>query len=201
MNTLANLNKFRVEMLKEHLARSMINHENEIMKEITLKNAHIYCVLNSVSAQQYGPLLEKYIRIKNNFIKNVASGCNGDCSKDDKNVEIKASIGGARHNKFNWVQLRISHDINYYILTAYNLTSKNIDNQGELYIFTVPKYDMLTLISMYGGYAHGTIKEHGHITIYDLQDENNKKEYALRPLIGDKCWVDIMKFRITDDQL
>jgi len=201
MNTLANLNKFRVEMLKEHLARSMINHENEIMKETTLKNAHVYCVLNSVSAQQYGPLLEKYIRIRNNFIKNVASACNGDCSKDDKNAEIKASIGGARHNKFNWVQLRISHDIHYYILTAYNLTSKNVDNQGELYVFTVPKYDMLTLISMYGGYAHGTIKEHGHITISDLQDEKNKKEYALRPTIGDKFWVDIMKFRITDDQL
>jgi hypothetical protein len=179
----------------------MINHENEIMKETTLKNAHVYCVLNSVSAQQYGPLLEKYIRIRNNFIKNVASACNGDCSKDDKNAEIKASIGGARHNKFNWVQLRISHDIHYYILTAYNLTSKNVDNQGELYVFTVPKYDMLTLISMYGGYAHGTIKEHGHITISDLQDEKNKKEYALRPTIGDKFWVDIMKFRITDDQL
>jgi hypothetical protein len=201
MNTLANLNKFRVEMLREHLARSMVNHENEIMKETTLKNAHVYCVLNSVSAQQYGPLLEKYIRIRNNFIKNVASACNGDCSKDDKNAEIKASIGGARHNKFNWVQLRISHDIHYYILTAYNLTSKNVDNQGELYVFTVPKYDMLTLISMYGGYAHGTIKEHGPITISDLQDEKNKKEYALRPTIGDKCWVDIMKFRITDDQL
>lgn len=201
MNTLANLNKCRVQMLKEHLAHSMINHENEIMKEATLKDAHIYCILNSVSAQQYGPLLEKYIRIKNNFIKNIASACNGDCSKDNKNAEIKASIGGAKHNKFNWVQLRISHDIHYYILTAYNLTSKNVDNQGELYVFTVPKYDMLTLISMYGGYAHGTIKEHGSITISDLQDENNKKEYALRPTIGDKCWIDIMKYRISDDQL
>lgn len=201
MNTLANLNKYRVQMLKEHLARSMINHENEIIKETTLKDAHIYCILNSVSAQQYGPLLEKYIRIKNNFSKNIASACNGDCSKDDKNVEIKASIGGAKHNKFNWVQLRISHNIHYYILTAYNLTSNNVENQGELYVFSVPKCDMLNLISIYGGYAHGTIKEHGPITISNIQDENNKKEYALRPIIGDKCWIDIMKYRIDETQL
>jgi hypothetical protein len=54
---------------------------------------------------------------------------------------------------------------------------------------------------MYGGYAHGTIKEYGAISITDLQDENNKKEYALRPSFGDKCWLDIMKFRINEEQL
>ena len=201
MNTFANLNKHRIQLLKEHLLQTTIKHETEIMKESNLKNAHIYCILNSVSAQQYGPLLEKYIRIKNNFNKNIASACNGDCSKDEKNFEIKASIGGAKHNKFNWVQLRISHDIHYYILTAYNLTSKNVENQGELYVFTVPKCDMLNLISTYGGYAHGTIKEHGPITISNIQEENNKKEYALRSIIGDKCWIDIMKYRIDETLL
>jgi hypothetical protein len=195
------LNKLRILMLKEHIERLTITHENEIMKEASLKDAHVYCVLNRLSGQQYGPLLEKYIRIKHNFVKNDASSCNGDCSKDEKNAEIKASIGGAKHNKFNWVQLRISHNIHYYILTAYNLSSKNVENQGDLYVFSVPKYDMHTLIAMYGGYAHGTIKEYGAISITDLQDENNKKEYALRPSFGDKCWLDIMKFRINEEQL
>ena len=165
------------------------------------KNAHLYCVINSVSAQQYGPLLEKYIRIKNKFVKNTASECNGDCSKDDKNAEVKASLGGAKHNKFNWVQLRVSHDIQYYILTAYHLTSKNVETGGELYVFSVPKEDMLPLITNYGGYAHGTNKEHGSITIADLKDEKNKKEYAMRPSYGDKCWQDIMKFRVSGDTL
>lgn len=190
-----------IQKLKEHLIRSTINHEDEILKETTLKNAHIYCVVNSVSAQQYGPLLEKYIRIKNKFVKNTASECNGDCSKDNKNAEVKASLGGAKHNKFNWVQLRISHDIHYYILTAYHLTDKNVDTGGELYIFSVPKNDMLALIAKYGGYAHGTIKEHGTITIADLNDEKNKKEYAIRPSYGDKCWLDIMTFRVIEESL
>ena len=187
--------------LKKHLARSTINHEEELLKETSLKNAHLYCVINSLSAQQYGPLIEKYIRIKNNFIKNTASECNGDCSKDDKNAEVKVSLGGAKHTKFNWVQLRVSHDIQYYILTAYHLTSKNVETGGELYVFSVPKEHMLPLISSHGGYAHGTNKEHGPITIADLKDEKNKKEYAVRASYGDKCWLDIMKFRVKEEAL
>jgi len=191
----------RIEKLKDHLAISSINHDEEILKETSLKDAHVYCVLNYVSAQQYGPLIEKYIRVKNKFVKNTASECNGDCSKDNKNAEVKASLGGAKHNKFNWVQLRISHHIQYYILTAYHLSSKNVESAGELYIFSVPKEDMISLIASYGGYAHGTNKEHGAITIADLKDEKNKKEYALRPSYEDKCWKDVMKFRVSEDAL
>ena len=191
----------RIQQLKDHLARSAINHEEEILKESTLKNAHLYCVIHNVSAQQFGPLLEKYIRIKNKFAKNTAAECNGDCSKDDKNAEVKASLGGAKHNKFNWVQLRVSHDIHYYILTAYHLTNTNADAGGELYVFRVPKEDMLPLIVNYGGYAHGTIKECGAITQNDLKNEKNKKEYALRPAYGDNCWVAMLKFRISEGDL
>ena len=171
------------------------------MKEPTIKHAHVYCVINNVSAQQYGPLLEKYIRFKNKFTKNNASSCNGDCSKDNYNAEVKASLGGSKHNKFNWVQLRVSHDIDYYILTAYHLKHTNVEDLGELYVFKVKKEDMITLISNYGGYAHGTNREHGPITTIDLKDEKNKKEYALRPSYGDKCWQDIQAFRVTEDAI
>lgn len=191
----------QIQKLKEHLARSTMNHEKEIMKVATLKDAHMYCVMYDVSAQQYGPLLEKYIRIKNKFVKNTASECNGDCSKDNKNAEVKASLGGAKHNKFNWVQLRVSHDIQYYILTAYHLTSKNVEAGGELYVFSVPKEDMLPLIVQYGGYAHGTKSKHGAITIEDLKDEKNEKEYAMRPSYGDKCWLEMLKFRVSEESL
>jgi len=190
-----------ISKLKEHLTRSSVNHEKEILKETTLMKAHIYCVINNVSAQQYGPLLEKYIRSKNKFVKNNASECNGDCSKDNKNAEVKASLGGVKHTKFNWVQLRISHDIQYYILTAYYLTNKNVNTGGELFIFSVPKDDMRNIILNYGGYAHGTNKKNGDITIDDLKNEKNMKEYALRPSYGDKCWNDILKFRVSEESL
>ena len=51
---------------------------------------------------------------------------------------------------------------------------------------------------MYGGYAHGTIGELGTMTIDDLNDVNNQKEYALRPKYGDKCWVELLNFRIDE---
>jgi len=191
----------RVRLLKEHLARSTFKHDVEILKEATWKDAHVYCVIHGVSAQQYGPLLERYIQVKYSFAKNSASACTGDCSKDAKNAEVKASLGGAKHAKFNWVQLRVSHDIDYYILTAYHLSSATVETGGELYIFRVNKKDMLPLIAKYGGYAHGTLTEYGAITMADLESETNKKEYALRPTFGDKCWRDILPFRVGEESL
>lgn len=185
------INMDYIQKLKEHFKQSIINHEQELLKEPCLKNAHVYCVINNISSQQYGPLIEKYICVNYKFIKNGASNCNGDCSKDNMNVEIKVSLGGSKHNKFNWVQLRISHDIQYYILTAYHLTTENIENGGELYIFNIPKDEMILLVIKYGGYAHGTKKEYGPITV-----DNLNKEYALRPSYGDACWKDIIRFRV-----
>lgn len=191
----------RIRLLKEHLARSTLKHDVEILKEASWKDAHVYCVIYDISAQQYGPLLERYMQLKYSFAKNSASACTGDCSKEAKNAEVKASLGGAKHAKFNWVQLRVSHDIDYYILTAYHLDQSTVEAGGELYIFRVNKEDMLHLIAKYGTYAHGTLREHGAITMADLKDGDNKKEYALRPSFGDKCWADMLRFRITEASL
>lgn len=140
----------RVKRLKEHLAISSVNHEDQIMKLSTLKDAHSYCVIYNVSAQQYGPLIERYILTKFNYIKNKAEDCTGDCSKDGKNSEVKVSLGGATHTKFNFVQIRPSHKCENYILTAYNLSSDNVDSEGELYIFKVPKEDIKKNIVSFG---------------------------------------------------
>jgi hypothetical protein len=190
-----------VNMLKEHLALLKVNHEEQVMKLATLKEAHVYCVIYNVSAQQYGPLLEKFIRTKFNYIKNKAEDCTGDCFKDGKNSEVKVSLGGTRHKKFNFVQIRPSHDCDTYILTAYHLSHENIESEGELYIFKVPKKDIKNIVISYGGYAHGTIKEHGKITADSLNDENIIKEYALRPTINDNCWKALMKFRVSETSL
>jgi len=178
-----------------------INHEEEILKQTTFKNANIYCVINNISSQKYGPMLEKYIKIKYNFIKNNASECTGDISKENKNCEVKVSLGGQNHNKFNWVQLRISHNIQYYILTAYYITSENCTNGGNLFIFKVPKDDIILLILKYGGYAHKTTRELGKITIESLQDNKNNNEYAIRPSYGSTCWNQFLKFRIKEEDL
>ena len=188
----------RIKRLKEHLALSKINHEEQIMKQASLKDAHMYCVIYGVSAQQFGPLLEKYILHTFNFTKNKAEHCIGDCCKDGQNTEIKVSLGGSTHTKFNYVQIRPSHDCDNYLLTAYHLSSENVESEGELYIFRVPKKDMIDLISNFGGYAHGTIKENGKISTSTL---NNTKEYALRPSYNDKCWQALLPFRISEATL
>ena len=171
------------------------------MKLSTLKEAHIYCVIHGVSSQQYGPLLERFIRIKFNYEKNKAENCTGDCSKNGQNSEVKVSLGGSTHTKFNFVQIRPSHECDTYILTAYHLCSDNVDSEGELYIFTVPKEEIKKIIVSFGGYAHGTRKEHGEISEESMKDNKSIKEYALRPSINDDCWKALMKFRVSERDL
>ncbi len=191
----------RIKRLKEHLALSKVKHEEQVMILPSLKDANTYCVIQGLSAQQYGPLLEKYIRTKFNYIKNKAEDCIGDCSKDGKNSEVKVSLGGATHSKFNFVQIRPSHDCDTYILTAYHLSADNVESEGDLFVFKVPKADIKQIVMSYGGYAHGTIKEHGKITIDSLNDEKSIKEYALRPTINDNCWKALLPFRVLESEL
>jgi hypothetical protein len=103
--------------LKRILNYKNVNHNNNIFKLNTLKEVHIYCKTNKLSGQIYGPLIESYIIKKNNLVKNKSSDCIGDCSNEyngnKKNYEIKVSLGGYKHNKFNYVQLRINHNIDY----------------------------------------------------------------------------------------
>ena len=92
--------------------------------------------------------------------------------------------------------LAISFEKNNF---KYYVDYTNLDNLGELYIFKLNKENIKPLIVKYGGYAHGTIGELGEITMEDLNDINNPKEYALRPKYGDKCWIELLNFRINLD--
>ncbi len=193
-----NINETKIK-LKQLLDSSCSNkkHTENIMNLSTLKDAHIYCKFNNMSGQFTGPVLEKYIEKKYNMTKNNASFCNGDLKCNELNVEIKVSNGGKENNKFNYVQLRMNHDCEY-ILTAYYIDYTNLENLGELFIFKLNKQNIKQLIEKYGGYAHGTIGELGEITMDDLNDKGNQKEYALRPKYGDKCWNEMLQFRVDE---
>jgi len=184
--------------LKHLLGLSKCNHKVEIMKELDIKCAHIYCVVNQLSGQVSGPLLEHYIQNKYEMTKNKSSLCIGDLQHNQTNLEIKVSMGGKDYNKFNYVQLRMNHNCEY-LLTAYYLNDDNVDTTGgELFIFKLNKTDMKKMILNYGGYAHGTLQKLGPITEDDLNDTANDKEYAIRPKYGDKCWHDLLQLRIDE---
>jgi hypothetical protein len=85
-----------------------------------------------------------------------------------------------------------------YILTAYYISLKNVDELGELFIFRIDKKNIQSLIAKYGSYAHGTKSKLGDITLDDLTDVKNKKEYALRPKFGDACWNELLKFKVEE---
>lgn len=192
------MNEIELELkLKNILDISHIDHNVEIMKQSDLKNAHIYCKINQLSGQISGPLIENYIRIKYNMKKNNSSLCIGDLQHDKTNFEIKISTGGKDNNKFNYVQLRLNHEC-HYILTAYYIDKNNLETLGELYIFRLNKNDIKLFILNYGEYAHGTIKKLGRITYDDLENPNNDKEYSIRPKYGDKCWNNLLNYRIDE---
>jgi len=178
-----------------------IQHKNEILKCLSLKDAHIYCKVNNLSGQVSGPLLENYIKEKFNYTKVNASECKGDCEKGKEFTEIKCSLGGKEHNKFNWVQIRPNHKLDNYVLTAYHLSNENVENRGELFIFRLTKSEMADILSTDGGYAHGSITKHGKITLESILDPMNEKEYALRPKYGTELFKKFSKYRIQEEEL
>jgi len=184
--------------LRNILNLSKCNHKKEIFKQSSnIKDAHIYCKINQLSGQISGPLIEYYIKNKYKMIKNNASLCIGDVKHKNKNIEIKISTGGKENNKFNYVQLRVNHNCDY-ILTAYYLSKENLKNMGELFIFRLNKKYMKDIILKFGTYAHGTIQKLGVIKQIDLNNPKNDKEYAIRPKYGDKCWNELLKYKIDN---
>ncbi len=184
--------------LKQLLDNTNIRHKTEILKCDTLKSAHIYCKINTLSGQETGPLIESYILSKYNLHKNSSSDCIGDAMcNNSTNLEIKVSTGGKEKNKFNYVQLRMNHNCEY-LLTAYYIDYTNIDTLGELFVFRVSKPQMQDLILKYGSYAHGTIQKLGKITKEDLANPLNDKEYVIRPKYGDHCWNNLLLYRIDE---
>lgn len=194
--------KTNIKELLYILNKSNIDHKKNILKEKTLKDAHIYCKKNKLSGQITGPLIENYIIEKYNLTKNNSSMCNGDCSFNNKNYEIKVSLGGDKtHKDFNYVQIRLNHNIDYYLLTAYYVSHENVDNLGELYTFLLDKIELKDLLLKYGSYAHGTKTELGNITDDDLKKDDNNKEYALRPKYENECWEKLLEYEVDLDNI
>jgi hypothetical protein len=186
--------------LRALVIKAKVNHAAKILTQPDLKAACIYCKLNEdIKPQSYGGLIENYIITTYGVTKNNADSCTGDiCIGDQQNYEIKVSLGGKEHSKFNFVQLRMNHVCDY-ILIAYYLSATNIDSNGELFVFKLTKTELKPLIIKYGGLAHGTKAKKGNITPESLDILTNENEYALRPKYGDACWKELVdKYHVVN---
>lgn len=99
----------------------------------------------------------------------------GDGHKNGINYEIKTSVH-AKKSRINFVQIRPDHNIDFYILIAYNMYENY--TIGNAHIFKIPSNIIYDLIVKYGSYAHGTCSKLGLITIHNIKGRNC--EYALR---------------------
>jgi len=187
----------RKEILRA-IVRTTPETYEEIHQEVSVKDAHIFALINRVIPAKSGTLIQDYVQRRYNFKQNKAKYCIGDFKIPKRNIEIKCSLGGCEHNQFNFVQIRLSHVCDY-LLTAYLLTAENIEEEGELFLFYVPKENMRTLVLEYGGYAHGTVQAQGKICAENLQTHFI---YAIRPKVGTPRWNALMPFRIENvDQI
>lgn len=180
--------------LAELLNISKSNHKKEILKQETLKLAMIYCKIHCLNGN-FGYLIEHYISKTYNLQRVSRNIYSGDFYTSFGNVELKCSLGTKEHNKFNFVQIRPSQDCNYFLI-CYYLSFENIDNLGDLYIFNISKENMINLLSMFGNYAHGSIKSFGKISYEKILKTSH--EYCLRPVFGNKLWKELLKFRVND---
>jgi hypothetical protein len=189
------------DQLRRVVLKEKVDHKARIYEQAaTLKDACIYFKLHEdIKPQSYGPLIEGYIINKYNLKKNEPSACIGDiCIDGTRNYEVKVSLGGKDHYKFNFVQIRMNH-ICDYLFIAYYLSEANIDTNGDLFVFKLSKDDIKPLILKYGGLAHGTTTKKGVITQESIDMIGNQTEYALRPNYGDACWTELVNsYRITD---
>ncbi len=79
-------------------------------------------------------------------------------------------------------------------MAAYYIDNGNLYKFGELFVFKLNKSQLVNLINKFGGYAHGTKKQNGPITIESIM--SCKYEYALRVKYNSKCWNCLLEFRI-----
>lgn len=173
MNSLLHHNEL-VKLVKEMRSTNNSNFYNDITNTLEL------CIIlksnKTTKSQEWSMVLEQHIRTKFK-IRTKNDNTSGDgCSLNNKNIEIKVSLGG-KNKGFNFVQIRPDHNIDYYIILCYDLYDQC--DLGKIYWMLCPSKDLYELIPRYGSYAHGNICNNGVITSDNIYGRN--LEYALRP--------------------
>lgn len=105
-----------------------------------------------LTPQSYGSRIETYIRNRLESVKNSATNNNGDICVNNKNLEVKISILSSTNNSLNMVQIRLFHDIDYYLCVAFDM--RNVRSYSK-YIFLLSHKDMENETKVASA-AHGT---------------------------------------------
>lgn len=176
-----------LEELKNNKDKAKIKNilNNLIIKNIDdFKNFSAYSK-KYLSSQEYSTIAEnklKQIFKLNNAINNLSR----DAEKNKNNIEIKFSIESSKYS-YNFVQLRPHHNLHFYLFSTYSYTDDNLN------FYLLNSNDINDLIIKYGGYAHGG-KNFGEIKTNFCNNLKTKEiEYALRPKINGKLYLELQE--------
>ena len=131
--------------------------------------------MSLLNPQSYGSKIEKKIKEELNCIKLKAKDDCGDiCSINGKNIEVKISILTLINSALNLVQIRLFHNVDYYLCVAYDC--RNISNYKK-YIFLLT-HDEMESECENANAAHGTksvneINKNVELRLSVICDENN----------------------------
>jgi len=153
---------------------------NEIKKEISknpewgfhLPEKEFIQCMSLITGQSYGTRIQNYIRNKLKWKKVLVEDELGDMMKPlfnelGKFVEVKSSLLTLTNDKLNWVQIRLFHDIDYYLGVAYEL--RDLSNY-ESFKFLLT-HDQMVEECVGANAAHGT---------KSVNKSNENVELALR---------------------
>lgn len=111
--------------------------------------------MSILNPQSYGSRIEKRIQNELGYTKIKPSENSGDirsrCNKP-ANVEVKISILTPQNDSLNMVQIRLFHDVDYYLCVAYDC--RNI-SEYKRYIFLLT-HDEMEMECVNASAAHGT---------------------------------------------
>ncbi len=160
---------------------------------IGLDNLRDACILAKeyLTPATYGCIINSWFRAHYDFTAvNASLRIGDDLVFNEYKTEVKTSISTSE--KFNYVQFRLTHDIDFYLLPTYDLIN------DKIYLFLINKKDMIELIKKYGSYAHGSKSEKGLI---ENNINNQDIEFALRPKLNSEVWQTLLNYEITEEKL
>lgn len=197
MNTEIDYKELVQDMRNAKTYFDMCISERDLFKKCILCKKHL-------TPSQWSCVLEEHVKHVLNIGKRTDNISGDGCSRSLKyNIEIKVSLGDLRGN-LHFVQLRPDHKIDFYVFLVYNLFEGEL---GKNYWFVCKPHELYKLLPEYGGYAHGTIKQLGKITVDNIFGRNC--EYALRPhpngkkqTKGGQLWDMFLKrFHVSFDEM
>ena len=163
--------------------------KNDVINTTSTRSAFIVSKAK-LSSQQYGAALESHIKTKFQWSGQTDNKSGDSTTPKGNRIEIKCSIEDAKGG-FNYVQIRPSHTVEFYLLANYSIST------DEVIFLLCPKKEFVDLVVSNGQLAHGT---------NDASFEY--KEYAYRPKMhgrigtkGRQQWENLQQWKVSEEVL